>query len=203
VLVSKGVRVNELTNSSRYGNVLSLNEMRWLEMIRVVIDVIEGATPSKVVAQAKSLREAVSIAAAVYPTAEVRVEFPIDAEAFFVRDGAARAEISSMERAEEIAAWANSNTEQSRMLRERALKRALHRVGALACRVKKGRLWKRGVAAWGQWGGTDERGHFYESAMVLLAKAGRVSFDEPQKWKAGVERWEGERSYYWLRWRWF
>jgi hypothetical protein len=28
VLVSKGVRVNELTNSSRYGDVLSLNEMR-------------------------------------------------------------------------------------------------------------------------------------------------------------------------------
>jgi hypothetical protein len=73
-------------------------------MIKVVIDVFEGATSSSVIAQAKSLREAVSIAAAVYPTAEVRVEFPIDAEAFFVRDGAARAEISSMERAEEIAA---------------------------------------------------------------------------------------------------
>jgi hypothetical protein len=73
-------------------------------MIRVVIEVFEGATSSKVVAHAKSLGEAVSIATAVYPTAEVRVKFPIDAEAFFVKDPAARAEIVSFERPKEMAA---------------------------------------------------------------------------------------------------
>jgi hypothetical protein len=57
-----------------------------------------------VVVQAKSLREAVSIAAAVFPTAEVRVRFPIDAEAFFVKDPAAQAGKASLERAEGMAA---------------------------------------------------------------------------------------------------
>jgi hypothetical protein len=66
-------------------------------MIRVAIEVFEGATSTRVVVQARSLREAASIAAAVYPTAEVRVRFPIDAEAFFVRDAAARAGIASLE----------------------------------------------------------------------------------------------------------
>jgi hypothetical protein len=73
-------------------------------MIRVVIEVFKGATSSRVVAQAKSLREAVSIAAAVYPNAEVRVRFPIDAEAFFVKDPATQAGIASLERAEGMAA---------------------------------------------------------------------------------------------------
>jgi hypothetical protein len=73
-------------------------------MKRIVIDVFQGASSSRVVVQAKSLREAVSIAAAVYPNAEVRVKFPIDAEGFFVRDGAARAGIASLEGAEGKAA---------------------------------------------------------------------------------------------------
>jgi hypothetical protein len=73
-------------------------------MIRVVIEVRDEATSSRVVSQAESLREAASIAAAVYPNAEVRVKFPIDAEGFFVKDPAARAGIASLERAEGIAA---------------------------------------------------------------------------------------------------
>ena len=73
-------------------------------MIRVVIEVRDEATSSRVVAQAESLREAASIAAAVYPNAEVRVKFPIDPEAFFVKDLAARAGIASFDRAEGIAA---------------------------------------------------------------------------------------------------
>jgi hypothetical protein len=73
-------------------------------MIRVVIEVQKQATSSMVVAQARSLREAASIAAATYPNAEVRVRFPIDPEAFFVKDLAARAGIASLERAEGIAA---------------------------------------------------------------------------------------------------
>jgi hypothetical protein len=73
-------------------------------MIRVVIEVQKQASSSRVVAQARSLREAASIAAATYPNAYVRVRFPIDAEAFFVKDLAAQEEIVSVERAEGIAA---------------------------------------------------------------------------------------------------
>ncbi len=73
-------------------------------MIRVVIDVLNEATRTCVVVQAKSIRGAVSIAAAVYPNADVRVKFPIDPEAFFVKDPAARAEMVSLGRPEEMVA---------------------------------------------------------------------------------------------------
>jgi hypothetical protein len=74
-------------------------------MIRVLIEVRRSeATSSSVSVQARTLREAASIVAAVFPNAEVRVKFPIDAEAFFVNDPAARAEIVSVERAEGMAA---------------------------------------------------------------------------------------------------
>jgi hypothetical protein len=75
-----------------------------MEVIRVIIEVWDEATRSSVVTQAESLREAASIAAAVYPNADVRVKFPIDAEAFFVEDPTARADIVSFERPEEMAA---------------------------------------------------------------------------------------------------
>jgi len=75
------------------------------EMIRVFIEVRRNeATSSSVSVQARSLQEAASIAAAVYPNAEVRVKFPIDPGAFFVQDPAAQAEIVSVERAEGMAA---------------------------------------------------------------------------------------------------
>jgi hypothetical protein len=73
-------------------------------MIRVVIDILNEATRTCVVVQARNVREAVSIAAAVYPDADVRVKFPIDPEAYFVRDPAARAEMVSLGRPEEMAA---------------------------------------------------------------------------------------------------
>ena len=73
-------------------------------MIRVVVDVRDGATRSRVVTQAESVRKAVSTAAAAYPNADVRVKFPIDAEAFFVEDPAGRADVVSFERPEEMAA---------------------------------------------------------------------------------------------------
>ena len=60
-------------------------------MLRVVIEVRNEATSSSVVAQARSLREAASMAAAEYPNVDVRVKFPIDPEAFFVENPAARA----------------------------------------------------------------------------------------------------------------
>lgn len=46
-------------------------------MIRVVIEVWNEATRFSVIAQAKSVREAASTAATVYPNADVRVKFPI------------------------------------------------------------------------------------------------------------------------------
>jgi hypothetical protein len=73
-------------------------------MIRVVIEVWNEATRYSVLAQAGSILQAASLAAASYPNADIRVKFPIDPEAFFVRDPAARAELVSFDRQEEIAA---------------------------------------------------------------------------------------------------
>jgi hypothetical protein len=73
-------------------------------MVRVVIEVWDGAARYSVVTQAESVQGAASIAAAVYPNAEVRVRFPIDPEAFFVKNSAARAEVVSFERRGEMAA---------------------------------------------------------------------------------------------------
>jgi len=75
------------------------------EKIRVLIELRGNeASTSSVVVQARSVREAASITAAVYPSAEVRVIFPIDPETFFVKDATARAEIVSVGRAEGMGA---------------------------------------------------------------------------------------------------
>jgi hypothetical protein len=53
-------------------------------MIRVSIELREGATLSRTTVQAESIREAVSITRGRYPGRDVRVIFPIDAEEFFI-----------------------------------------------------------------------------------------------------------------------
>jgi hypothetical protein len=53
-------------------------------MIRVSMEVREGAALSRATVQAESIREAVSITRGRYPGREVRVIFPIDAEDFFI-----------------------------------------------------------------------------------------------------------------------
>jgi hypothetical protein len=53
-------------------------------MIRVSMEVREGATLSRTAVQAESIREAVSITRRRYPGREVRVIFPIDPEDFFI-----------------------------------------------------------------------------------------------------------------------
>ena len=53
-------------------------------MIKVSMEVREGAALSRATVQAKSIREAVSITRGRYPGREVRVIFPIDAENFFI-----------------------------------------------------------------------------------------------------------------------
>ncbi len=53
-------------------------------MIRVSIDVREGAALSRTAVQAESISEAVSITRRRYPGRDVRVKFPIDPEDFFI-----------------------------------------------------------------------------------------------------------------------
>ena len=57
-------------------------------MIKVSMEVREGATLSRATVQAKSIREAVSITRGRYPGRDVRVILPIDAEDFFIEDSA-------------------------------------------------------------------------------------------------------------------
>ena len=53
-------------------------------MIRVSMEVREGAALSTATVQAESIREAVSITRRRFPGREVRVMFPIDPEEFFI-----------------------------------------------------------------------------------------------------------------------
>ena len=53
-------------------------------MIKVSMEVREGAALSTAMVQAESIREAVSITRERYPGRDVRVIFPIDAENFFI-----------------------------------------------------------------------------------------------------------------------
>jgi hypothetical protein len=57
-------------------------------MIRVSMEVREGAALSRETVQAESIREAVSITRGRNPGRDVRVKFPIDAEDFFIDDPA-------------------------------------------------------------------------------------------------------------------
>ena len=58
-------------------------------MIRVSLEVREGAALSRTTVQAESIREAASITRGRYPGRDVRVIFPIDAEDFFIEGPAA------------------------------------------------------------------------------------------------------------------
>lgn len=73
-------------------------------MIRVVIEVWNGATRFGVVARARSVREVASITAAMCPNAGIRVRFPIDPGAFFIKVSTVRAEIVGFERSKGMAA---------------------------------------------------------------------------------------------------
>ena len=53
-------------------------------MIKVCMEVSEGAAPSRTMVQAESIREAVSITRGRHPSRDVRVIFPIDADDFFI-----------------------------------------------------------------------------------------------------------------------
>jgi hypothetical protein len=53
-------------------------------MIKVSMEVREGAALSRATVQAESIREAVSITRGRYPGRDVRVKFPIDPDDFFL-----------------------------------------------------------------------------------------------------------------------
>ena len=73
-------------------------------MVRVPIRIREGASFFEVSIQARSIRRAMDIAATLYPGADVRVSFPIDAEAFFVEEPSERAERLTREPPDRVAA---------------------------------------------------------------------------------------------------
>jgi hypothetical protein len=70
-------------------------------MIRVSMEVREGAALSRTRVQAESMREAVNITRRRYPGRDVRVKFPIDAEDFFIEGPA---EVNSRMRLSMVAA---------------------------------------------------------------------------------------------------
>ena len=59
-------------------------------MVRVSIEVRSGAARFRVGIQASSIQRAVSLVKGLHPAGDVRVVFPIEPEAFFVRDALAR-----------------------------------------------------------------------------------------------------------------
>jgi hypothetical protein len=73
-------------------------------MVRVSIRIREGASRFDASVQAQSIRRAAEIAADRYPNADVRVSFPIDAEAFFVEEHATRTARLGREWPERVAA---------------------------------------------------------------------------------------------------
>jgi hypothetical protein len=72
-------------------------------MIRVSMEVREGAARSRATVQAESIREAVSITRGRYPGRDVQVIFPIDPEEFFIEgpaEGNGRRRLSMVAAAE-------------------------------------------------------------------------------------------------------
>lgn len=59
-------------------------------MVKVSIEVREGAARSGVSVQAESIGRALRLVAGRYPAGEVRLKFPINPEGYFVDDSAAR-----------------------------------------------------------------------------------------------------------------
>lgn len=75
-------------------------------MIRVTVEVVDGAAPVTVPVEGKTLLDALAAAKERYLGADVRVVFPIGPEEFFVRDGDATSpdELMVLARASEEAA---------------------------------------------------------------------------------------------------
>ena len=73
-------------------------------MVRVSIEVRNGSARFDVAVQAEDIQRALSIAGAYHPGSDVRVQFPIDPETFFVKDPAAPAGLTEFGKRERSAA---------------------------------------------------------------------------------------------------
>ncbi len=72
-------------------------------MIKVSFEVGSGSASFGAAVRAESIRQAVDVAEARYPGCDVRVVFPIDPEAFFVRGPAGAAGTIELEIPQNIA----------------------------------------------------------------------------------------------------
>jgi hypothetical protein len=66
-------------------------------MVKVSIEVRNGAATFGVAVQARNIERALSLVQRRYPEGEARVKFPIEPEGFFVEDRAARARLVGFE----------------------------------------------------------------------------------------------------------
>jgi len=73
-------------------------------MVKVSIEVHNGAALFKVAVRAQSIEQAASIVTGSYPGCDIRVKFPIDPEGLFVWEPAPRMGKVGVERPEFIAA---------------------------------------------------------------------------------------------------
>jgi len=73
-------------------------------MVKVSVEVQSGTARFRVTVQAQSVRRALNLVGGRYPEDEVRVEFPIEAEGFFVQKPAGSARIVGPEQAHQEAA---------------------------------------------------------------------------------------------------
>lgn len=73
-------------------------------MVKISIEVRNGAARFDVTVRAESIRQAVSLVRGCYPGSDVRVKFPIDPEDFLVKDSAARAGMVGFDWPEGVAA---------------------------------------------------------------------------------------------------
>jgi hypothetical protein len=73
-------------------------------MVKVSIEVRNGAVHFNVAVKAQSIERAVSVVRGSYPGCVVRVKFPIDAEGFFVNEPAPRTGIVEVDQPDLIAA---------------------------------------------------------------------------------------------------
>jgi hypothetical protein len=55
-------------------------------MVRITVEIGDGATRYRVAVQAESIRRALEIVKGLNPGDDFKVKFPIDPEAFFVED---------------------------------------------------------------------------------------------------------------------
>lgn len=73
-------------------------------MVKVSIEVCNGAATFGVAVQARSIERALSLVQRRYPEGGARVRFPIEPEGFFVEDCAARAGLVGFEAPQRMAA---------------------------------------------------------------------------------------------------